>query len=281
MKAVILTNDAPNQAALCHKLAEHCDLKALVLSGNVPGKPSPVGTRLRILLNRIEGRLVGRPLVRAWLDLQDRYEHRYGSFPEVPIVRVRNVNDPETSAVLATHDPDLIIVSGTNLVGRKIIEMAARRLGIINMHTGISPYVKGGPNCTNWCLARRWFHLIGSTVMWLDAGIDSGAIIATEQTPLDGSESLAELHWKVMEHGQDLYLRVVQALAAGESVPRIPQRSIDEGHTFYTREWTGTAMRRAWRNFRLFYRAGYFQGREFADETRRIKLFPLAVHTRR
>jgi len=281
VKAVILTNDAPNQAALCRKLAEHCRLNAVVLSRNVPMKSPPPGKRLSILLNRIEGRIVGRPFIRAWLDLQDRYAREYGGFPQVPTVRVRNINDPETLAALTGHEPDLVIVSGTNLVGKRIIESAAQRLGIINMHTGISPYVKGGPNCTNWCLARRWFYLIGSTVMWLDSGIDSGAIVATEQTPLDGSESLAELHWKVMEHAQDLYVRVVQALAAGESVPRIAQPSVCEGHTFYTQEWTGTAMRTAWKNFRSFYRPGYFQSREFAEANERIKLFPFAAHARR
>jgi len=37
-----------------------------------------------------------------------------------------------------------------------------------------------------WCLAKNWLHLIGNTVMWIDPGIDSGDLLSTERTPLDG-----------------------------------------------------------------------------------------------
>jgi methionyl-tRNA formyltransferase len=42
--------------------------------------------------------------------------------------------------------------------------------------------------------------MIGSTVMLLDDGIDSGNIIASARTPLNGRESLLELHIKVIDH---------------------------------------------------------------------------------
>jgi methionyl-tRNA formyltransferase len=150
----------------------------------------------------------------------------------------------------------LVAVSGTNLVGRKIIAEAASRRGIVNLHTGISPYVKGGPNCTNWCLATRKFDLIGNTVMWLDPGIDTGNIIATERTPLTGDEDLAELHWKVMEHAHDLYRRAIAKIASGEPVASVPQSELGTGPVYYLADWTATQMIKARRNFRTDYREG-------------------------
>jgi methionyl-tRNA formyltransferase len=218
--------------------------------------------------------LLGHPFIAAWQQLQDSYAELYPHFPDVPLVRVKNINDPATIKVIEETSPDLILVSGTNLVGKKIIEIASRRSGVLNLHTGLSPYIKGGPNCTNWCLAERDFHLIGNTVMWLDAGIDSGNIIASEQTALSGSETLTELHWKVMEHAHAMCVCVVAKLASSESVPSVPQHSLGSGKTFYTADWNARAILRARHNFRRHYRS-YFTDRDRQLAGSRTAVLPI------
>ena len=248
MKVAILTVEAPNQAALCWKLSTHCELSGLVFSRNRVRRP--MARRLRLFSNRLQGRLVGSPFIRVWQQLQQRYRQRYPFFPDIPILRVDNINDPRTSGFLEAAAPEVILVSGTNLVGRALIEWAAaRNIALINLHTGLSPYVKGGPDCTNWCLAEGAFLSIGSTVLWLDAGIDSGPILTSERAPLTGRESLLQLHERVMEHAHDLCVRAVRALAAGQAVPRIPQERIASGRTFRAAQWDARAIRRAWRAF--------------------------------
>jgi hypothetical protein len=125
---------------------------------------------------------------------------------------------------------------------------------IMNLHTGISPYVRGAPNCTNWCLAIRRFDLIGNSVMWIDEGIDSGNLIATEQTALTGRETLTELHIKVMDQAHDLLLRAVRLFSEGRPLPNVPQRELGEGRLFLLRHWTGKPIIRAVWNFYIHYR---------------------------
>jgi methionyl-tRNA formyltransferase len=273
MRIVVLTCEHSNQIALCNKLAGAAELAAVVCSRNIARKRPKHSTR--ILLNRVQYRLLGRPLVRSWFAVMERYRSLYPELPPCEVLRVDNINDGATIDVIERHDPDLVVVSGTNLVGRKVITSSTKRLGIINLHTGISPYVKGGPNCTNWCLAEGTFHLIGSTVMWLDPGIDTGMIVATERTPLNGSETLFSLHWKVMEHAHDLYLRSIQALAAGHPVPRVLQSDLGEGRTFYTADWGGSAMLRALINYKRFYSQTLFSSPEFREKVDRIRLIPV------
>jgi len=245
MKAVILTSDRSSQRALATKLAQVCDVTAIVLSKNVPKRKKPPLERARLLGTSVAARSVGYPLVRAWQRMLKRYEAAYPAFPTSRLVRVRNVNDPASVETIASLSPDVVIVSGTNLVGKGILKAAAGSRGVLNLHTGISPYVKGGPNCTNWCLADGLFHLIGSTVMWLDLGIDTGDIIATERAPLHFGESLDDLHWKVMEHAHDLYVRVVRGMAEGRDLARVPQGDIAVGRTYYSLEWTARPIARA------------------------------------
>jgi methionyl-tRNA formyltransferase len=275
LTVVVLTNDQPNQMALSNKLAAHCHLAAIVVSLNQRRREPGFVERLELLASRISVRLLGRPLLRAWRALQDSYARRFPGLPRTQIVRVRNVNDPETLDVIRTRKPDLVMVSGTNLVSRRTIAASPPGTRWINLHTGISPYMNGGPNCTNWCLAERRFGEIGNTVMWLEPGIDSGAIIATERTPLTGRETLPELHWKVMEHAHDLACRVVRRLAAGEELPSIVQADVASGRTFFNREWHGLAARRAVVNFRRHF-PSFFAGAASPDDAGSpLKLFPL------
>jgi methionyl-tRNA formyltransferase len=254
MRVLVLTTREPNQAALVRKLASRCEVAGVVLSANSPRRPPR--HRGRLLANRIAARTVGRPFTAAWFELLARYDREHGGFPDSPRIQVDNVNDQGTLDAIADLSPDLIAVSGTNLVGERVIDAAGRTRGIVNLHTGISPHVKGGPNCTNWCLAEGWFHLIGNSVMWLDRGIDSGNLIASERTPLTGEEGLGELHWRVMEHAHDLCARAVAAIAAGEPVPDVAQAEVGSGPTFHNADWTASAMLRARRNFARRYRSG-------------------------
>jgi methionyl-tRNA formyltransferase len=247
MRVLLLSDGQPNQAALARKLAGVAELVGVVVSANVPRKPPrrPV----RTFANRVASVTAGRPFRDAWLSILERYRSEYGDFPDVPRTEVANVNDAPTLAAVESLQPELIAVSGTNIVGQPLIEAATRHGAVMNLHTGISPYVKGGPNCTNWCLARGWFDLIGSTVMWLDAGIDTGNVIATERAPLEGSEDLVALHWKVMEHAQDLYTRAVAAHSAGRRLPNVPQDDLGTGPTFLNADWSAAEMLRARWNF--------------------------------
>ena len=248
---LVLTTRQANQAALVRKLTGVCDVVGVVLSSNVR-RTQP--HRVRSLTNRIASRTAGRPFTNAWFSMLERYASEYGGVPAVPQVEVDNINDPPVLSAIDETAPELVAVSGTNIVGRDVIEAADGGQGMVNLHTGISPYVKGGPNCTNWCLARGWFHLIGNTVMWLDAGVDSGNLIATEATALDGRESLGELHWKVMEHAHNLYVRSIGAIARGDQVASVPQNEVGDGRTFTNAEWSAVEMLRARWNFARHYR---------------------------
>lgn len=275
MKVVILTTDQGNQVALCHKLAAHYEVAGIVLSKNLPRRTQPFKRRLSGFISRASVRLLGRPFLSAWSQLQQAYSERFPALPDVPVIRVNNVNDDATIETLRKYQPDLIAVSGTNLVSRKTMESAPPKARFVNLHTGISPYVKGGPNCANWCLAQRTFHLIGNTIMWLDPGIDSGNIITTEQTSLNGQETLFEVHWKVMEHAHELYCRVISLIEKGQELPSVPQDSIGLGQTFYSVDWNGLAARRALKNFKRHYPQFFQSPNAQHSAAHSLKLIPL------
>jgi methionyl-tRNA formyltransferase len=231
MIIVLWIGEEANQKALANRIHAKFPIAGIVTE--TKRKKSSVS------VNKIPGKLVEKIFLskigKAWFNMLDHYKNLYRDFPPVSLLNVENINDDKVYEFTKEFSPDLIIVSGTRMIKEKLLSIQPA-IGIMNLHTGLSPYVKGGPNCTNWCIATKQFHLIGNTVMWIDKGIDSGNIITTEFTPLTGKETFNELHIKVMDHAHDLYVRSIENLQNGKR-PGIPQREIADGTTYYTRQW--------------------------------------------
>lgn len=252
MKILFLCSAAPHHIALANKLHIRFGLAGIVIRKPANVNLNPMKT-IRLRLWQLEGRFFGAPFANVWREMMSFYSSKFAMAPEVNKVFVSDINDERVLSFIRKEKADLVLLSGTNLVKQVTIDEIKIHGDIMNLHTGISPYIKGGPNCTNWCLALGRFDLIGNTVMWLDSGIDSGSLICTERTPLNRKETLFDLHLKVMEHAHDLYIAVVEKYVAGSKLPCVDQSVLGEGQTFYMRQWTGFQMLKAYLNFRTKY----------------------------
>jgi folate-dependent phosphoribosylglycinamide formyltransferase PurN len=91
------------------------------------------------------------------------------------VLRVSSVNAPETIAALQEINPDVIVVNGTRIIAKKVLQSVPCKF--INTHAGITPLYRG-VHGGYWALANNDAAHCGVTVHQVDAGIDTGAIIA-------------------------------------------------------------------------------------------------------
>jgi methionyl-tRNA formyltransferase len=237
MKIILLCGNKSNQHALAAKIAVQFNLVGIVKEERKEKKIVQAGD----LLSKILNRFLFYKIASSWYNLLSYYEKNYQEPKQVSNLLTGAINSQEVLDFIKQVQPDLIMVSGTSLIKTGILELKPSK-GIINLHTGLSPYVKGGPNCTNWCIANNTLHLIGNTIMWIDKGIDSGNIITSAIVPLDGTESLDTLHFKVMEHAHQLYLDALHALQYDfENCSSVKQQDIATGSLFLTKMWNFNA----------------------------------------
>jgi len=251
MKIIALIGDQPNHKYLCERINRKFALDAVVIVNKKSTAKKAIRSRL---LSQGMKKILSLPLAIAWRKMQASFQQDLSALSSVKRLVVDNVNAQAVVDLVAATKPELVVVSGTNLLGAELIKNIALSGKIMNLHTGLSPYVKGGPNCTNWCLANKEFQLIGNTIMWLDEGIDSGNLICTERTLLLGNESLLELHQKVMTHGHDLLLQAIASFTRNEDLPNVKQDDIDSGRVFYSKQWTAAKAASAYANYLLHYR---------------------------
>lgn len=225
--------DEPNQRALANKINSQFPINAIVLERR---RRSIKKNNVKTIINKLLSKFIFFQPNKTWKKLLKHYESEFISYPNCNQLIVSNINDTRTFDYTNKRNPDLILVSGTSLIKETLIKINPK-IGILNLHTGISPYIKGGPNCTNWCIALKQFNKIGNTIMWLDKGIDTGGILTTENTKFNTADkSLLKIHMRVMNHAHDLYIRSIESVLKNK-IQNIPQGEVTKGITYYSKQW--------------------------------------------
>ncbi len=86
------------------------------------------------------------------------------------------INDDLIVQKIISLKPDIILVYGSSVLKGALVELYGNQNKILNVHLGLSPYYRGsGTNF--WALVNKQPECVGATFMFLNKGIDTGAII--------------------------------------------------------------------------------------------------------
>lgn len=163
---------------------------------------------------------------KAWRWLRDRRrylgnaESRFFFGEQTPrlmhpelVAEVPHINHPALVALATQLQPDLIAVFGTSLIRGELLGHG--RLGIANLHGGLSPEYRGA-DCTFWALYNGEPDKVGCTLHWIDAGIDTGGLIAHVRPEVGHDDDELTLFWRAVRDSAAVYAELVRRLAAGE-----------------------------------------------------------------
>jgi hypothetical protein len=143
-----------------------------------------------------------------------RLEH-----PEL-LTEVPHINHPDVVRLADKLEPDLIAVFGTSLIRGDLLQKG--RLGIVNLHGGLSPEYRGA-DCTFWALYNGEPEKVGCTLHYIDAGIDTGRVIAHICPGIYPTDTELTLFWRGVKESADAYTELMRRLAKGER-PGVPQQ---------------------------------------------------------
>ena len=222
LRVVTLTCEGDTQQHLVHRIGMNHQLAGCVTMAT---RPYSFRRRLSnkivryIDWHRFARQLDGRKAV-SYFDEAAQKLHKelffIGDQPapwpvDIPRIHVDDVNNLKCLEFVKKCNPDVIVVNGTNLLRKPYFEFnPAPRFGIINIHTGLSPYCRGG-NCNLYAILHKQIHLVGVTVHYIDQGIDSGDIIFTERPTINLGDTFESLENKVFRLGEDLLLLALES----------------------------------------------------------------------
>jgi len=165
---------------------------------------------------------------KSWRWLRDR--RRYYGNPEArfffgtaapqlthpeQVTEVPHINHPDVVKLAEELKPDLIAVFGTSLIRGELLQKG--RLGMVNLHGGLSPEYRGA-DCTFWALYNGEPEKVGCTLHYIDAGIDTGRLIAHVCPDVRPDDTELVLFWRSVKESARVYAELLQRLAQGESL---------------------------------------------------------------
>jgi folate-dependent phosphoribosylglycinamide formyltransferase PurN len=131
----------------------------------------------------------------------------------IDVLRVRRLED--AAAALERRAPDLLVLLGADIVPPTLL--AVPRVGVINAHYGLLPAFRG-MNVTEWSVLSG--APVGVTVHFVDAGIDTGAILLREEIPIAPGETFATLRRKHQDVAARLLVRAACDIRDGRAAPQ-------------------------------------------------------------
>ncbi len=131
----------------------------------------------------------------------------------LPVCQPVSLRKADAQRELAAFDADLMIVVAYGLLLPQVV-LDTPRLGCINVHASLLPRWRGAAPIHRALLAGD--QETGITIMQMDAGLDTGAMLSIARCPILPEDTSGALHDRLAELGAQTLVAALAPLAAGE-----------------------------------------------------------------
>ena len=131
------------------------------------------------------------------------------------IYQPQSLKDAEQQAILARLKADIMVVVAYGLILPQVI-LDTPRLGCINVHGSILPRWRGAAPIQRAVEAGD--NETGITIMQMDAGLDTGAMLTITRCTVDANETSGSLYNKLAALGGPALLGTLDKIEAGTAV---------------------------------------------------------------
>lgn len=135
-------------------------------------------------------------------------------------LRVDDVNEAKCLIFIKKVKPDVIIIYGTGIVKKAFLE--AVHVPILNIHTGILPTYRN-VHSDFWAYKNKDYTQIGTSIIYLDAGVDTGDIAVMNKLHVNDKTSLLEIKVENLKQIPSMLITVLDQIKKGKQV-RVKQK---------------------------------------------------------
>jgi len=140
---------------------------------------------------------------------------------KLPVLQPDRARSEEFLRALRGLQAELIAVAAYGQILPGSI-LGLPRFGCINVHTSLLPKYRGAAPI-QWAILNGDAET-GVTIMKMDAGLDTGDILAQARTPIHSEDDAETLHDRLAQMGAELLVRTIPDHVAGRIAPQ-PQPS--------------------------------------------------------
>ena len=145
----------------------------------------------------------------------------------------QTINHTRFLQLLSAAAPSHVAVMGASIIRPPLLGLPLRWL---NMHTGLSPYYRGG-RTNMWPVIEKEFGYFGVTVHEITPGVDDGPIYRSARLLVEPADNYALINARAIVKGTQLMAETLSDLMQKPDWPGVPQWCA--GKLFLDRHFTG------------------------------------------
>lgn len=220
LRVILLRSDQPHHLYLQKRLKENFDLAAVVIEPG-QGQVRRVWSQRRfidylaLMYHGVRRGVTG--------DTRTRLEYFKAlglqRFAVPKTVYVHSINDMRVVNLLSRLKHDAVIIIGTSILRRPVLQVAGAIC--LNIHGGVLPSYRGN-NCIFFALKNRDVSGLGATIHHVNEAIDAGDIVEVVRPSVDLTESEELIYCKALELAIERLIAHLKRLEAGHAIPRLP-----------------------------------------------------------
>ncbi|MEJ2478906.1 MAG: methionyl-tRNA formyltransferase [Acidihalobacter sp.] len=130
----------------------------------------------------------------------------------IEVRQPQSLRDREAQEALRALAPDLMVVAAYGLI-LPVEVLTIPRLGCVNIHASLLPRWRGAAPIQRALLAGDM--RTGVTIMQMDEGLDTGAMLRRSATPITPEDTAETVHDRLAQLGAEALLAVLPELEAG------------------------------------------------------------------
>jgi folate-dependent phosphoribosylglycinamide formyltransferase PurN len=133
--------------------------------------------------------------------------------PDTAVLEVSSINSAAVGDFLGRLKPDFVVVSGTSLLGKELLDLLGAT-PVINLHCGITPRYRGAHGAF-WAITNGDWENVGTTVHLIDKGVDTGCIVGQSTITVEADDNPRTLALKQYCSGIPLVGEAIERLQSG------------------------------------------------------------------
>lgn len=196
-RIVMLAGKGVSTNILFHSLKNDYDIQGVILEDAVSTKEFLKKRIKKLGLWKVAGQvlfqlsvaqILNRTSLKRKKEILKKYDLDDSKIPAEKVIRINSVNNPKCISLLEKLNPEIVIVNGTRIISKKVLESVP--IKFINIHAGITPKYRN-VHGAYWAVVNNDWENCGVTVHEVDSGIDTGNIIYQQKIEITNRDNFS------------------------------------------------------------------------------------------
>ena len=183
IKVIILAGQGESTRLMFNGIKDSFSIQKVIIEAPVQKKKLLIRRLKRLGLSTVIGQVLFMAYNSIWLKnrsqkrinrIKNKEKLNDKNIDEAIVSMVDSINSDKTKEILKEYRPDVVVVNGTRIIKKEIIE--AIDAPFVNTHVGITPKYRG-VHGGYWALTNNDIEHCGVTIHLIDTGIDTGDVL--------------------------------------------------------------------------------------------------------